>query len=80
MNYRKPIPLAGEAQRPVCPVCGKTVYSRGDIHPQCGVTRADAELKAAQRAAASAVPDSTAGTGVAVRPMLGRGRIQKPSR
>jgi hypothetical protein len=82
MNYRKPTPLADASQRAVCPVCGKTAYSRGGIHPQCGVTRADAELKAAQRAAASAVAalEPAAGKVTTVRPALGRGWVQRPAR
>ena len=39
MNHSKP-KLVGPA-RAVCPVCGTTAYSRGGIHPQCAVTRAD---------------------------------------
>jgi hypothetical protein len=80
MNYRKPIPLAGAPLRAICPVCGKTAYSSGGIHPQCGVTRADAELKAAQRAAAAAAPEPATGEVVAVRPAPGRVWIQKPAR
>jgi hypothetical protein len=26
---------------PACPVCGKPAYSRGGVHPQCAVSRAD---------------------------------------
>jgi len=26
---------------PACPVCGKPSYSRGGVHPQCAVARAD---------------------------------------
>lgn len=80
MNYRKPVPLAGAPLRAICPVCGKTAYSSGGIHPQCGVTRADAALKAAQRAAALAAPAALAGNVAAVRPTPGRGWIQKPTR
>jgi hypothetical protein len=39
MNYSKP-KLIGPP-RAVCPVCGTTSYSRGGIHPQCAVARAD---------------------------------------
>lgn len=82
MNYRKPTPLAADSQRAVCPVCGKTAYSRGGIHPQCGVIRADAELKAAQRAAASSVAaiEPAAAKATTVRPPLGRGWVQRPAR
>src|SRR3954447_16566833 len=34
-------PKSAEPVRPVCPVCGKTAYSRGGIHPQCAASRAD---------------------------------------
>jgi hypothetical protein len=34
-------PKTVEPVRPVCPVCGKTAYSQGGIHPQCAVTQAD---------------------------------------
>ncbi len=39
MKYSKP--KAIEPVRATCPVCGETAYSRGGIHPQCAVTRAD---------------------------------------
>jgi hypothetical protein len=39
MNHTKP-KLVGPL-RAVCPVCGKTAYSPGGIHPQCAVVRAD---------------------------------------
>jgi len=39
MNHTKP--KFAEPVRPICPVCGKTAYSPGGIHPQCAVTRAD---------------------------------------
>jgi hypothetical protein len=39
MNISKP-KVIGPA-RAVCPVCGKTAYSYGGIHPQCAVDRAD---------------------------------------
>jgi len=39
MNHSKPKVLG--PVRPTCPVCGETTYSRGGIHPQCAVNRAD---------------------------------------
>jgi hypothetical protein len=51
MNNKKPVPLVETPPRAICPVCGKTSYSVGGRHPQCGVARFDAELKAQQRAA-----------------------------
>jgi hypothetical protein len=38
---------------PACPVCGKPSYSRGGVHPQCEVARADKvrKLKPAPKAA-----------------------------
>jgi hypothetical protein len=35
---------------PDCPVCGKTTYSRGGIHPQCASERADRIARAARKA------------------------------
>jgi hypothetical protein len=29
------------ASRPLCPVCGKAVYSRGGVHPQCAMIQDD---------------------------------------
>ena len=39
MNISKPKVI--EPARAVCPVCGKTAYSHGGIHPQCAVDQAD---------------------------------------
>lgn len=40
MSERKPRPLyTPVAQRPLCPVCGETSYSRQGIHPQCAEKR-----------------------------------------
>ncbi|HJS08257.1 MAG TPA: hypothetical protein VJ809_11385 [Pirellulales bacterium] len=41
---------------PACPVCGKPSYSRGGVHPQCAVSRADKVRKAAQPAAKAKAP------------------------
>jgi hypothetical protein len=42
--------------QPVCAVCGKVSYSRGGVHPQCVLERADAirvsRLKKAKKSAA----------------------------
>ena len=37
--YHNPTPVPSTRVR--CPVCNQAVYSRGDIHPQCAVRRAD---------------------------------------
>ena len=39
MNISKPKVI--RPVRAICPVCGKTAYSHGGIHPQCAVDRAD---------------------------------------
>jgi hypothetical protein len=39
MSLSKP-PLL-PVKPPACPVCGKPSYSRGGVHPQCAVARAD---------------------------------------
>jgi endogenous inhibitor of DNA gyrase (YacG/DUF329 family) len=39
MNISKPKLI--RSARANCPVCGKTAYSHGGIHPQCAVDRAD---------------------------------------
>jgi hypothetical protein len=45
MNFSKP-KAVGKAM-PDCPVCGKTTYSRGGIHPQCASQRAAKIVRAA---------------------------------
>ena len=61
MTTSKPEPLFAQVQRPRCPVCGESVYSRAGIHPQCAQERADAQqkerLKASQRTADEPGPD-----------------------
>jgi hypothetical protein len=43
---RKPVPLNDHAPKgSVCPICGKTTYSVGRIHPQCAMIQADAPRK-----------------------------------
>lgn len=49
MNFSKP-KLIGRVM-PDCPVCGKTTYSRGGIHPQCASERADKVVRAARKEA-----------------------------
>lgn len=44
MNHKKSIPTVATSQGKVCPVCGRTSYSRGGIHPQCSVFQADAKI------------------------------------
>jgi hypothetical protein len=39
MSHTKPKFI--DPVRALCPVCGKTAYSQGGIHPQCAVLRAD---------------------------------------
>jgi hypothetical protein len=46
-------PKATVPVRAVCPVCGKTAYSRGGIHPQCAAARADKVRRAVGKAAAT---------------------------
>jgi hypothetical protein len=45
MSEKKPPPLIPARVRNLCPVCGKTSYSRAGIHPQCSVRQADEESK-----------------------------------
>jgi hypothetical protein len=58
MNAKRPEPLYEAKQRPKCPVCGQTTYSRAGIHPQCAQDRADERrmevVKAKRKAAAPA--------------------------
>lgn len=42
MSEKKPTPQISQQSGKVCPVCNKRTYSRGGIHPQCAVLRADA--------------------------------------
>jgi hypothetical protein len=49
MNYSKPKTIG--PVMPDCPVCGKTTYSRGGIHPQCASERADRAVRAERKAA-----------------------------
>lgn len=57
MNTKKPLPLVSTApSQNRCPVCGKTAYSRGGIHPQCATARSDAEFKALKKAEALTTP------------------------
>jgi len=37
-GHAPPPPVSTQVR---CPVCNQAVYSRGDIHPQCAVRRAD---------------------------------------
>jgi hypothetical protein len=46
--------------RPRCPVCGKGVFSKGGIHPQCAVVRNDSESKASQKELRKAIDASLA--------------------
>jgi hypothetical protein len=42
VNYIKSTPLIIELGRKICPVCGKSSYSRYGIHPQCAMRQRDA--------------------------------------
>ncbi len=42
MSEKKPIPTTNDANKKLCPVCGKRSYSLDGIHPQCSVNKADA--------------------------------------
>lgn len=50
----KPEPIFKTKTRPVCPVCGKTSYSKDGIHPQCALVKAEEprmkKIKAKQKA------------------------------
>ena len=54
MNISKP-KMVGPV-RATCPVCGKTAYSHGGIHPQCAVSQADAVSRVAIKKAAAKAP------------------------
>jgi osmotically-inducible protein OsmY len=54
MSVKKPSPIQPTPKGRLCPVCGKTSYSRSGEHPQCSVNRADLAAKAAQKALAAA--------------------------
>jgi hypothetical protein len=51
MSEKKPVIIVSTRPREVCPVCGKVSYSRSGEHPQCAVARADANTRAARKAA-----------------------------
>ena len=40
---KKPTPLLDTQSGKSCPICGKTSYSLGGVHPQCVVEKADKE-------------------------------------
>jgi hypothetical protein len=42
LNTHKPTPLIIEIGKKVCPVCGRSSYSRDGIHPQCAMRQSDA--------------------------------------
>ena len=44
-------PKVDNPVRPVCPVCGKTAYSQGGIHPQCAVSKADKIVRETRKVA-----------------------------
>ncbi|QDV36399.1 hypothetical protein ElP_43230 [Tautonia plasticadhaerens] len=53
--YHSPPPVPSTRVR--CPVCNQAVYSRGDIHPQCAVRRADPPRPKARPKPSSAQAD-----------------------
>ena len=69
MSEKKPTPVFTTNSRAVCPVCGKPSYSASGTHPQCSVARADANSKAALKAAV---------VGVAAKAARGSGSKQCP--
>ena len=42
--------------RPRCPICGKDVFSRGGVHPQCAIEHSEREESRALREAIAAMP------------------------
>ena len=42
MSESKPTPIIPAGKGKVCPVCGKSSYSRDGIHPQCAIEQSDA--------------------------------------
>ncbi len=61
MSEKKPA-LVALRVRPNCPVCGKVSYSLSGMHPQCAVARADAGLRARQKAKKEPPPPRAAFT------------------
>src|SRR4051812_23245824 len=53
VSERKPVPIIPLGSKAVCPVCHKPSYSRGGMHPQCALARADAKTRAALKAKAT---------------------------
>jgi hypothetical protein len=45
MYLNKPDPLMQKTVTKLCPVCGKSTYSRDGIHPQCSMVQADEPRK-----------------------------------
>lgn len=54
MTFIEPVAIIPQFVRNICPICGKATYSRGGIHPQCAMQKADEprmiRLRAARRA------------------------------
>lgn len=42
MDSAKPTPSLAERGKKICPICGRSSYSREGIHPQCAVQQTDA--------------------------------------
>ena len=51
--------------RPVCPVCHKSVYSRGGIHPQCAMIQSEPPRPKKKPLDAVGSPAAVDGTGPA---------------
>ena len=60
MSHSNYATVGADSSKKICPVCGKRSYSRGGIHPQCAVRRANAtrakKIKAAPRSTAKSSP------------------------
>jgi hypothetical protein len=65
LNYTKPMPLIIEVGKKICPVCGKSSYSRDGIHPQCAMQQGDAlrrsQLAPPEKPLAQRLPIDNAG-------------------
>ncbi len=48
--------------RAICPVCRKTAYSQGGIHPQCAESNADAVVRASFNVVSATKTKTESGT------------------
>lgn len=51
VSILKPVPIVPQTVKKLCPICGKSSYSRDGIHPQCALQRADEPRNVKNRAA-----------------------------